>query len=296
MLNFKPSMQGITTIDLTQEEAIVKFPPLRGNIAPPQKDNYDGYGIIPDNTCSVQEEPWTCTASAAPLGAGSTAPITVTSTQHNITLALIGADEVASCINATTTQAFDVKMKKDSSDEESDGGDTDLDYGDDDRVSVLSNEEDEEDEQTAKGDIVTPVTTEGDDAQATQTSNPGKAIGDDTSETQEDKDGDNDDKKPTGPRDGSVLHDPAVLAVGRISKSVSDHVSIRVVQWIIRVHLLTFSDLIRQNELLKIFFPTTVRCLNGLIVQGGEFLSCEWMADTSLQGAALRDMSWFMGF
>ena len=133
------------------------------------------------------------------------------------------------------------------------------------RVSVLSNEEDEEGKQTAKGDIVTPITTEGNDAQATQTSNPGEAIGDDTAETQEDKNGDDDDKKPTGPRDGSVLHDPAVLTAGRISKSASDHVSIRVVQWIIRVHLLTFSNLIGQNELPKIFFPTTVMCLNGSI-------------------------------
>ena len=231
-------------------------------------------------------------ASAAPSGAGSTAPITVTSTSAqllpppeakkapfslssikqvkkkeniNITLALIGVDEVASHVDATTTQAFDVKMKKGNSDEESDGGDTDLDYGDDERVSVLSNKEDEEDKQTAKGDVITPVTTEGDDAQATQNSNPGEAICDDTAETQEDKDGDDDDKKPTGPKDGSVLHDPVVLAAGRISKSASHHVSIRVVQWIIRVHLLTFSDLIRQNELSKIFFPTTVMCLNGLI-------------------------------
>ena len=109
----------------------------------------------------------------------------------NITLASIGADKVASCIDATTTQVFDVKMKKDSSNEESDGDDTNPDYGGDERVSVLS---DEEGEQTAKGNIVTPVTTEGDDAQATQTSNPGEAIGDDTAETQEDKDGDDDDK------------------------------------------------------------------------------------------------------
>ena len=183
----------------------------------------------------------------------------------NITLASIGADKVASYIDATTTQAFNVKMKKDCSDEESDGGDTDQDYGDDERVSVLSDEEDEEGGQTAKGNIVTPVTTEGNDAQATQMSNPGEAIGDDTAETQEDKDVDDDDKKPTGPRDGSISHDPAVLAAGRISKSASDHVSIRVVQRIIRVHLLTFSNLTRQNELLKIFFPTMVTCLNGPI-------------------------------
>ena len=122
----------------------------------------------------------------------------------NITLALIGADEVASHVDAMTTQAFNVKTKKDSSNEESDGGDIDLDYGDDERVSVLSDKEDEEGKQTAKGNIVTPVTTEGDNAQATQTLNPGEAISDDTAETQEDKDGDDDDKKPTGPRDGSI--------------------------------------------------------------------------------------------
>ena len=106
-------------------------------------------------------------------------------------------------------------MKKDSSDEESDGGDTDQDYGDNERVSVLS---DEEDEQTAKGNVVTPVTAKGDNAQATQTSNPGEAIGDDTAETQEDKDSDDDDKRLTGPRDGSISHDPVVLAAGRIAK------------------------------------------------------------------------------
>ena len=160
-----------------------------------------------------------------------------------------------------TTQAYDAETKKDSSDKESDGDDTDLDYGGDERVSVLS---DEEGEPTAKGAVVTPVITK-DDAQATQTLNPGEAISDDTAETQEDKDGDDGDKKPTGPRDGSILHDPAVLATGRISKSSSDHMSIRVVQQIIRVYLLTFLNLIGQNELSKIFFPTTVTCLDGLV-------------------------------
>ena len=95
---------------------------------------------------------------------------------------MIGADEVASCIDATKTQAFDVKTKKDSSNKESDGDDTDLDYGGDERVSVLSDEDNEEGEQTAKGNVVTPVTTKGDDAQATQTLNPGEAIGDDAAE------------------------------------------------------------------------------------------------------------------
>ena len=112
-----------------------------------------------------------------------------------------------------------------------------MDYGDDERASVLPDEEDEENEQTAEGYMVTLATTEGDGAQPTQTSNPGKAISEDSSDTQ-DKDDGSDDKKHTSPRDGSILHDPVVLAVGRNSKSASDHVSIRVVQQILRVHLL----------------------------------------------------------
>ena len=45
----------------------------------------------------------------------------------------------------------------------------------------------------------------------------GEAIGEDTADTQDKDDGD-DDKKPTGPRDDSVLHDPAVLAAGKSTK------------------------------------------------------------------------------
>ena len=52
----------------------------------------------------------------------------------SIALASIGADEVACFIDATATQAFDVKTKRDSSSKESDGGDTDLDYGDNKRA------------------------------------------------------------------------------------------------------------------------------------------------------------------
>ena len=89
-----------------------------------------------------QEDPWARIASAAPSGAGSAAPITVTSTSAqvpppleaekapfplssikrvknlvskentDITLASIGADKVASCVDATSTQAFDAEMEE----------------------------------------------------------------------------------------------------------------------------------------------------------------------------------------
>ena len=53
MLNLQLSMQGVTSINLTQDEAIIRFLPLRGNIAPSQKGNYEQYNVIPDHTSSV---------------------------------------------------------------------------------------------------------------------------------------------------------------------------------------------------------------------------------------------------
>ena len=41
MLNFKSEIEGIPTIDLTGEEAILHYPPLRGNITQDLKDNLD---------------------------------------------------------------------------------------------------------------------------------------------------------------------------------------------------------------------------------------------------------------
>ena len=101
-----------------------------------------------------------------------------------LTLASIGAEEVASNIDATATQAFDVETRRHSSIKESDSGDSDLDCGDDERASVLPNEEDKEDEQAAKGDVVTSAPAEDDGVQLTQTSNPGEAISEDTADTQ----------------------------------------------------------------------------------------------------------------
>ena len=59
-------------------------------------------------------------------------------------LASIGVDEAAFHIDVTVAQEFDVKMEKDSSDEESDGVPFDQDLQDDEYVSLLSDKEDEE--------------------------------------------------------------------------------------------------------------------------------------------------------
>ena len=108
-------------------------------------------------------------------------------------LVSIGKDEAASCIKVTAMQAFEVKTQ-DSSGEESDGGNTELDYEDDDKASVLTDEEDEEAYHTVDGRI-----TIGDDTQATQASNTGEVDDEEPANTQETADDGIDDKRPAGP-------------------------------------------------------------------------------------------------
>ena len=79
MLNFKPSTQGVTCIDLTREDDTIKMPPFKENITPAQEDYADCLNVIPDNTSSVREEPWTHTAHSAPTSSGSVAPQPLTS-------------------------------------------------------------------------------------------------------------------------------------------------------------------------------------------------------------------------
>ena len=128
------------------------MPPFKGNIAPAQKDDADCPNIIPDNTSSVREEPWTHTTPSAPTGSGSVAPQPLTSALPSVssdmekspftpgcldkvknlvskestrsTLLSIQKDEAASCIEGAATQAFEVETEKEGSGEESDGGGT----------------------------------------------------------------------------------------------------------------------------------------------------------------------------
>ena len=105
---------------------------------------------------------------------------------------MIGKDEAASCIEVTATQAFEVETQKESSGEESDGGDTEVDYEDDDKASVL--DEDEEADQTADDCVEV-----GDRCQATQTFNPSDIDDEEAANTQETTDEGIDGKRPAGP-------------------------------------------------------------------------------------------------
>ena len=112
----------------------------------------------------------------------------VSKENSGLSLASIGAEEVAFQNDVTTTQAFDVETKGDSSIKESDCGDSDLDYQDDKKASVLSDKE-KGDEQTAEQGIESSAVAKDDGVQLTWTSNLGDAVSEDTADTQENNDG-----------------------------------------------------------------------------------------------------------
>ena len=71
MLNLEPIVIGVTTINLTSDRAIIKYPPERGNIIAAQRDDKDTTEVIPDNATSLRDE---SLMSAAPSLPSSTAP------------------------------------------------------------------------------------------------------------------------------------------------------------------------------------------------------------------------------
>ena len=70
MLNFKSGIEGIPTIDLTGEEIVIHYPPLKGNIAQDPEDDLD----MPTTSLSHSSHQHTvCNtsfSSVAPLHAG----------------------------------------------------------------------------------------------------------------------------------------------------------------------------------------------------------------------------------
>ena len=72
------------------------------------------------------------------------------------TLASIGIDKAISCIDAVAAQELDAKTE-DSSDEESNDGPSDWELEEDEKVSLLS---DKEDEEATGGEVVTDQTVD----------------------------------------------------------------------------------------------------------------------------------------
>ena len=52
MLNLQPTVIGVTTINLTGDEVIIKYPLERGNNVAAKRDDRDTTEVIPDNASS----------------------------------------------------------------------------------------------------------------------------------------------------------------------------------------------------------------------------------------------------
>ena len=136
------------------------------------------------------------------------------------TLASIGIDEAASCIDVVTAQESDAEMEEDSSDGESNDGPSDQKLEEDEKVSLLSGKEDE---VATDGKIAADQTM---DDEVTQASKPDRSTGDNFDEVPDDEDfvPGSDTKKKEGKkrdnildpssRDGPICLDPTVLATG----------------------------------------------------------------------------------
>ena len=136
------------------------------------------------------------------------------------TLALIGIDDAAFCIDVVTAQELDAETEEDSSDGESNDGPSDWELEEDEKVSLLS---DEEDEEATGGEFAADQTM---DDEATQASKPDRSMEDNFDEAPDDKDfipgNDNrkkeskkhDNRLNSSSRDGHICPDPKVLATG----------------------------------------------------------------------------------
>ena len=80
MLNFKSEVQDITTIDLTGDEAILRYPPLRGNISGVPQDDINTSAAAPSHLSHSHDAHDESFLRIAPSHAGSAVASAIPST------------------------------------------------------------------------------------------------------------------------------------------------------------------------------------------------------------------------
>ena len=95
MLNFKSEIEGVITIDLTGEEDVLNYPPLRGNITQDPKDNLDASTVAHGHSthrCAVWDESFLSVAPSH-MGSAEAPAVLLTSVLQNIPTALLVIDQ-----------------------------------------------------------------------------------------------------------------------------------------------------------------------------------------------------------
>ena len=137
MVNFNSKVRDVPTIDLTGDEAVIHYPPLRGNIAEDPEDNLVASTAAPGHSTHQHAVHDESSSSVAPSHVGSTGAPAVSSTSglqgiptsslivdtktfypksmdrvkalmskenRAHTLITVGVEEAATCFDAPTSQ------------------------------------------------------------------------------------------------------------------------------------------------------------------------------------------------
>ena len=281
MLSVKSEVADIPTINLTGQEANIRYPPSRGNIARDAQDDMNASTAAP--SCStyphdVHDESF---SSIAPSHTGSVVASAVPSTLdlqsiltasliinkktfspksiENVkslmskegrvqTLITIGTEEAATCFDATTSQ-----------DEKSYDGD--VSKVDEEDAQMILDEADDVQIEASK--------SAGDD---TLPDNKGQEVANKENGEQTSKPGD---KKPvqkcdnwssSGSQDGPVSYNK--------TKYPRDHISVHYVQRASRVLLMNSLSMLKEGQKMSdIFFHVDITLVDSSILQGGEWPS-----------------------
>ena len=99
----------------------------------------------------------------------------------------------------------------------------------------------------------------------------------------------------SGPHDGPVSYDMDVSAEGRKNKYPFNKKSVQVIQRAGKAFILDAFDLLTETQKKSdICFHIDTPLRDSSTTQGGEWPSSTWYPDTSEQGAAEQDLSWFV--
>ena len=302
MLNFTSEIKGIPTINLTGEEAVLHYLPLKGNIAQDPKDDLDAPTTAFGHSShqhAVRDESF---SSVAPLhtGSGGAPAMSSTLVLRNIPTALLiinkqgfspksinrlktlmlKENRTQTLIKVGTEEAtthFNAPMSQDEG--SYDGNISEVDEED---VEVVPDEVDDAQIEGLKpAGADTLIENEGQEATNKE------ADGQTSKPT---------DKKPvqkcsnqasSGSRDGPVSYEKKVLTKGQKMKYPKDHISVHCSQRAGRVLLMHSFDILQDSQKMSdIYFHTDVTLVDGLTQQGGEWPSVPWYPDTPEAGAA----------
>ena len=301
MLDFKSGIEGIPTIDLTVEEVVLHYPPLKGKIAEDPKDDLDvpttalGHfshqHIVCDESFSsvspmhadyggAQAMPSTSVLRNIPTASlimdkqefspGSINRLKALMSKENRTQTLIkvGMEEATTCFDAHT-----------SLDEASYDGD--ISKADEEDVKMVPDEV--VDAQTEGLNLAGAYTLPNNEGQEVTNKEDGKTLKPTN-------------KKPvqkcsnrasSGSQDGPVCYDKDILTRGRKDKYPNDHISVHCIQWAGRVLLMHSFDMLKDSQKMSdIYFHTDVTLADGSTLQGGEWPIVPWYPDTPETGAA----------